>query len=378
MGKMEKALINFFAGCNQMFFSFAIVLLLTVLISTISVPFVIKLAKKLNIVDKPDARKVHSHVMPRLGGLAIYIAFLAGYMYMSTIIELPISIMVGATIIMLVGFIDDKLQIKPWQKLLGQLLAAIVVLSDGLFIKYLTIPFIDESVQVSLWIAIPISLIWIIGVTNAVNLIDGLDGLASGVSIIAASAIFVMSLIMNDVIVAFLSIALIGSTLGFLFFNFHPAKIFMGDTGSLLLGFLLSILSLISFKQVTIITLIIPILILAVPIIDTTIAIIRRKLNRQRIMDADKNHLHHRLLAVGFSHRQAVLFIYSMAFFFGASAILVYKAELVASILIFVFLLLVTELLIEAFGLINKNYKPLLNLYFKLFPNRVNKHNKNA
>ena len=223
-----------------MFFSFAIVLLLTILVSTISVPFVIRLAKKINIVDKPDARKVHSHVMPRLGGLAIYIAFLAGYMYMSTIIELPISIMVGATIIMIVGFIDDKFQIKPWQKLLGQLLAAIVVLSDGLFIKYLTIPFVDESVQVSLWIAIPISLIWIIGVTNAVNLIDGLDGLASGVSIIAASAIFVMSLIMNDVIVAFLSIALIGSTLGFLFFNFHPAKIFMGDTGSLLLGFLLS------------------------------------------------------------------------------------------------------------------------------------------
>ena len=373
-----EALINFFAGCNQMFFSFAIVLLLTIIVSAISVPFVIKLAKKLNIVDKPDARKVHSRVMPRLGGLAIYIAFLAGYLYMSTIIELPISIMVGATIIMLVGFIDDKFQIKPWQKLLGQLIAAIVVLSDGLFIKYLTIPFIDESVQVSLWIAIPISLIWIIGVTNAVNLIDGLDGLASGVSIIAASAIFVMSLIMNDVIVAFLSIALIGSTLGFLFFNFHPAKIFMGDTGSLLLGYLLSILSLISFKQVTIITLIIPILILAVPIIDTAIAIIRRKLNRQRIMDADKNHLHHRLLAVGYSHRQAVLFIYSMAFFFGASAILVYKADLVASILIFVLLLLVTELLIEAFGLISKNYKPLLNLYFKLFPNRVNKHNKNA
>ena len=170
-----------------MFFSFAIVLLLTILVSTISVPFVIRLAKKINIVDKPDARKVHSHVMPRLGGLAIYIAFLAGYMYMSTIIELPISIMVGATIIMIVGFIDDKFQIKPWQKLLGQLLAAIVVLSDGLFIKYLTIPFVDESVQVSLWIAIPISLIWIIGVTNAVNLIDGLDGLASGVSIIAAS-----------------------------------------------------------------------------------------------------------------------------------------------------------------------------------------------
>ena len=361
-----------------MFSSFLIVFILTLIVSTISVPFVIKLAQKLGVVDKPDARKVHSNVMPRLGGLAIYIAFLAGFIYISTIIELPMSIAIAATVIVIVGFIDDKFQIKPWHKLSGQLLAAIVVLSDGLFIKYLSIPFVEESVQVSLWIAIPISIIWIIGVTNAVNLIDGLDGLASGVSIIAAAAIFVMALIMNDIIVAFLSITLIGSTLGFLFFNFHPAKIFMGDTGSLLLGFLLAILSLISFKQVTIITLIIPIIILAVPIIDTSIAIIRRKLNRQRIMDADKNHLHHRLLAAGFSHRQAVLFIYSMAILFGGSAILVYKADLVASIIIFVLLLLITELLIEALELINKNYKPLLNFYSKLFPNRVNKHNKNA
>ena len=361
-----------------MFSNYVIVFLLTLLVSTIMVPFVIRFAKKIGAVDKPNNRKVHKGVMPRIGGLAIYIAFLAGFILVSTFITLPISIMIGATIIMLTGFIDDKFQIKPWQKMLGQFIATIVILSDGLFIKYLTIPFFEQSVQVSVWIAIPITILWIIGVTNSVNLIDGLDGLASGVSIIAASAIFVMALIMNDVQVAFLSITLIGATLGFLFFNFHPAKIFMGDTGSLLLGYLLAVLSMIGFKQVTIITLIIPIVILAVPIIDTAIAIIRRKLNNQRIMDPDKNHLHHRLLATGFSHRQAVLFIYSMAFFFGTSAILVYKANLLTSIIIFVLILLVIELLIEGFQLISKNYRPLINAYFKLFPSRVNKTNKNA
>ena len=342
------------------------------------VPFVIRFAKKIGAVDKPDNRKVHKNVMPRIGGLAIYIAFLVGFILVSSFIELPVSIMIGATIIMLTGFIDDKFQIKPWQKMLGQFIATVIILSDGLFIKFLTVPFFEQSVQVSLWIAIPISILWIMGVTNSVNLIDGLDGLASGVTIIAASAIFIMALIMDDVQVAFLSITLIGATLGFLFFNFHPAKIFMGDTGSLLLGYLLAVLSMIGFKQVTMITLIIPIVILAVPIIDTTIAIIRRKLNNQRIMDADKNHLHHRLLAAGFSHRQAVLFIYSIALFFGTSAILVYNANLLTSIIIFVLILLVIELLIEGFQLISKNYRPLINFYFKLFPSRVNKTNKNA
>ena len=361
-----------------MFSNYVIVFLLTLLVSTIMVPFVIRFAKRIGAVDKPDNRKVHKNVMPRIGGLAIYIAFLVGFILVSSFIELPVSIMIGATIIMLTGFIDDKFQIKPWQKMLGQFIATVIILSDGLFIKFLTVPFFEQSVQVSLWIAIPISILWIMGVTNSVNLIDGLDGLASGVTIIAASAIFIMALIMDDVQVAFLSITLIGATLGFLFFNFHPAKIFMGDTGSLLLGYLLAVLSMIGFKQVTMITLIIPIVILAVPIIDTTIAIIRRKLNNQRIMDADKNHLHHRLLAAGFSHRQAVLFIYSIALFFGTSAILVYNANLLTSIIIFVLILLVIELLIEGFQLISKNYRPLINFYFKLFPSRVNKTNKNA
>lgn len=346
---------------------FVAVFLLTLIVSVLLVPLVIKFANRIGAVDKPGGRKIHRTFMPRLGGLAIYIAFIFGFFYINTIFDLPMSILIGATIIVLIGFIDDKFQIKPWQKLLGQSVGATIILLDGLFIKFLTIPFLEQSVQVGLWIAIPISFLWIIGITNAVNLIDGLDGLAAGVSIIASVAIFIMALIMNDVRVAFLAIALIGATLGFLFFNFYPAKVFMGDSGSLLLGFLLSVFSLISFKQVTIITLLIPIVILAVPIIDTTLAIIRRTLKKQRIMEPDKNHLHHRLLAAGFTHRQAVLFIYGISLFFGAAAVLLYKADLLTSVLIFILVLLVIELLIEGLGLISKNYRPLLKLFYKLF-----------
>lgn len=361
-----------------MLLKYLLVFLLTLTISIIMVPLVIKFAKLIGAVDKPDQRKIHKGIMPRTGGLAIYIAFLIGFIFISFFTHLSISIIIGATLIVITGLIDDKYQIKPWQKLLGQFAATIIILSDGLFIKFLTVPFLEQSIQISYWIAIPLSFLWIIGVTNSVNLIDGLDGLASGVSIIAAGAIFVMSIIMNDIQVSLLSIALIGATLGFLFFNFHPAKIFMGDTGSLLLGFLLSVLSIIGFKQVTMVTLIIPMVILAIPIADTAIAIIRRKINKQRIMDADKNHLHHRLLASGFSQRQAVLFIYSLSILFGIGAIFLYKADLLGSTIIFLVLLLVLELLIEVFELINKGYKPLINCYQRIFLNKINKNNRSA
>lgn len=353
--------------------------LITFLVSTISIPFVIKFANYIGAVDKPNKRKVHRKPIPRIGGLSIYFAFVCGFIYVSFFINLSFSILLAATIVVITGFIDDKFQIKPWQKLLGQVFAATIVLTDGLAIEYITIPFIEKSISVNIWIAIIISFFWIVGVTNAVNLIDGLDGLASGVSIIAAISIFIMALIIEDTNVAFLSLALIGSALGFLIFNFHPAKIFMGDTGSLLLGFLLSVLSIIGFKQVTIITFIIPMVILAVPLTDTTIAIIRRKLQNKRIMDPDKDHLHHRLLNAGFSHRQAVLFIYSISILFGSSAILLYNASLLGAIVIFMMMLLVIELLIEVFGLIHNNYRPLINFVRKILSKRGElEHNKNA
>ncbi|MGD6831736.1 glycosyltransferase family 4 protein [Sutcliffiella halmapala] len=348
--------------------NYIIVFVVGFLVSLLLTPAVIKLAKKIGVVDKPNARKVHTVSKPRLGGLSIYGGFIFAILY-STIfvgVTLPMSIILGATIIVITGFLDDKFELSPIIKLLGQLVAALVVLLNGIQIKVITIPFISGDIQISWIVAFVVSLVWIIGITNAVNLIDGLDGLASGVSIIAFSAIFTMALIIGNTMVALLALAVMGSTLAFLFFNFHPSKIFMGDTGSLLLGYLLAVGSLIGLKQVTFVTLIIPIIILGVPITDTLIAIIRRKLNNQAIMSPDKNHLHHRLLAVGFTHRKAVLFIYGIAIYFAISAISFYKANLLGAAIIFLGLLIVIQLLIEKLSLINNNYRPLLTFIRKI------------
>ncbi|WP_223701286.1 glycosyltransferase family 4 protein [Sutcliffiella deserti] len=347
---------------------YIIVFVLGFLVSFMLTPAVIKLARKIGVVDKPNARKVHTESKPRLGGLSIYGGFIFAAFYSAIFVgvSLPWSIVIGATIIVITGFLDDKFELSPIVKLTGQLVAALVVLLNGIQIKVITIPFIAGDIQISWIVAFVVSLVWIIGITNAVNLIDGLDGLASGVSIIAFSAIFTMALIIGNTMVALLALAVMGSTLAFLYFNFHPSKIFMGDTGSLLLGYLLAVGSLIGLKQVTFVTLIIPIIILGVPITDTLIAIIRRKLNNQAIMAPDKNHLHHRLLAVGFTHRKAVLFIYAIATYFAISAISFYKANLLGSSIIFLALLIVIQLLIEKLSLINNSYRPLLTLIRKI------------
>ncbi|MFC0187333.1 glycosyltransferase family 4 protein [Fictibacillus aquaticus] len=336
-------------------------------LSIILTPYVIKLSYKIGAVDKPNKRKVHDRIVPRLGGLAIYGGIAGAFLYILSVIDLSYSILIASTVIVATGIIDDRYNIRPWQKLLGQMIATVIVLADGFSINYITIPFTDGySLEVSSWMALPISFIWIIGITNAINLIDGLDGLAAGVSAIAAFSIFTIAVSMGNIPVALISLAILGSTSGFLFFNFNPAKIFMGDTGSLLLGFLLAVLSVMGFKQVTFVTLIIPIIILAVPITDTLIAIVRRKVNKMGIMDADKNHLHHRLLASGFTHKQAVLFIYFIASVFGTAAVFLNNANLLSSMIVYCVLLLIIELLIEKLCLISQRYKPLISLYDKV------------
>jgi UDP-GlcNAc:undecaprenyl-phosphate GlcNAc-1-phosphate transferase len=345
---------------------YIVTFLIALVISLVTTPMVIKLANKLNVVDHPDSRRVHTKPTPRLGGLAIFVAFMISIFYALQFMEIPYGILVGAFIIVLTGFIDDKFQIRPWQKLFGQSLATAIVLIDGLQINSISMPFTEMIIPVSIWVALPVSFIWIIGITNAVNLIDGLDGLAGGVSAIAATSILAMALITGNVAIALMSLALIGSIIGFLFFNFNPAKIFMGDTGSMLLGFLLAVFSVITYKQVTFVTLIIPIMTLAVPIVDTLIAIVRRKLNHQPIMNADKNHLHHKLLAMGLTHRKTVLAIYGFAAIFGTSAVLFYQASLLGSALIFISLLITTELLIEKLALVHKHYRPMLSVYAKM------------
>ena len=212
------------------------------------------------------------------------------------------------------------------------------------------------------WLGIPFTIIWIVGITNAINLIDGLDGLAAGVSTIAMITLAVMAMIMGNGIVIAMAAILAAATIGFLFFNFHPAKIFMGDTGALFLGFMISVLALLGFKNVTVISFVIPVIMLGVPISDTFFAIVRRKRSGKKWSDPDKSHLHHRLLDIGFSHRQTVLLIYAMAAMFGLAAVIFSMAKVWGAILLITVILVAIEIFVEIIGLAGKNYKPLLNL----------------
>lgn len=329
--------------------------------SIILTPLVIKFAFRIGAVDHPNYRKVHASVMPRIGGMAIFGAFVIGYLLLRPSDEHAIGILVGAVIIIITGFLDDMLEITAKAKMFGQLAAAVVVVTwGGLQIDFINLPFfgpLDFG-----YLSIPITILWIVGITNAINLIDGLDGLAAGVSTIALISIAVMAMIMGEMFVVATAAILAASSLGFLFYNFHPAKIFMGDTGALFLGYMISVLALLGYKNVTMISLIIPIIILGVPISDTFFAIIRRVRMKQPISAPDKSHLHHCLLRAGFSHRQSVLIIYGLAILFGVAAVLFSQATVWGAIVLIVVMLLAIELFVEIIGLAGTNYRPLLNL----------------
>ncbi len=332
--------------------------------SILLTPLVKRLAYRLGAVDKPNYRKVHDHVMPRLGGLAIFVAFLIGVVILRPMDESMIAILIGSFVIIVTGVLDDMYEISPKAKLLGQTLAAAIVIFFGdIQIEFINLPFGGELNFG--YLSIPLTLIWIIGITNAINLIDGLDGLAAGVSTIALLTLAAMAAIMGNVFVLAIALLLAASSSGFLFYNFHPAKIFMGDTGSLFLGFMISVLALLGFKNVAFVSLVIPIIMLGVPISDTFFAIVRRLLNKQPPFSPDKSHLHHRLMSIGFTHRQTVLIIYGIAAMFGLAAIIFSMAKLWGAILLIAVLLIAIELFVEVIGLAGQNYRPLLNLVRK-------------
>jgi len=302
------------------FFVFALAFFLTLLLT----PPIIRLAFKIGAVDVPDKRKVHDKIMPRLGGLAIFLSFCAAVVFLLFYYEYNLQVvglLVGGAFILLVGIVDDIYSLPPLVKLLGQIIAALVVVAFGIRVHFLSNPF-DGYFQLGL-MSIPVTILWIVGVTNSINLIDGLDGLASGVSFIALITLTVIAVqIHQSTLIPLLSLSLAGAILGFLRYNFHPAKIFLGDSGSMLLGFTIAVLSTMGLlKSVTVYTFLIPIIILGVPIFDTSFAIVRRYSNNKPIFKPDKAHLHHRLLKRGLSHRQAVLAIYCLAIAFSLSAV---------------------------------------------------------
>ncbi|WP_210367174.1 MraY family glycosyltransferase [Bacillus sp. REN3] len=334
----------------------------TVLVAT---PFVIKLAHKINATDKPNHRKVHEKVMPRLGGLAIFLGVIAGFFAAGLYTQKITGISIGAILIVILGILDDKYELSAKVKLLGQIAAAGVVVSTGLTIEFISIPFL-EKFNLGIW-SIPVTIFWIVAITNAINLIDGLDGLAAGISSIGIATIAFMAGAAGKSLILTLALILLGSTLAFLFYNFHPAKIFMGDTGALFLGYSIGILSLLGlYKSVTLFSFIVPIIILGVPIFDTTYAIIRRVVNKQPISAPDKSHLHHRILAIGLSHRNTVLVIYALGILFSVSAVLFETSTLWGSLLIVSGLLILFQVIAELIGLVNDRHKPFIKMYRKV------------
>lgn len=310
--------------------SFIIPFITATFISAIATPLVRKLAFKIGAVDIPkDDRRVHKKTMPLIGGLAIFTAVVIAALIFLPLDRSTFSILIGGTLIVISGIIDDLRDLSPKLKLLFQILAGVILIFGGIKIDFVTNPFTNDSSLLYLkWLSIPITLFWVVGITNTLNLIDGLDGLAAGVALISSLSLMFVAGKFGYTEITILSAIVAGSCLGFLPFNFNPAKIFMGDTGALFLGFMLAAISIEGvMKSVATIAVIVPILILGVPIFDTTFAIFRRLLNGQSIMAADKGHLHHRLLNRGFSQKKTVLILYGISSVFGLFAVLIAKAN---------------------------------------------------
>lgn len=296
-------------------------------------PIVGRAAFAWGAVDLPGPRKVHQKAMPRLGGLALYLSFLVGLslvMYSNYLSQTAFGLLVGTTLIILVGVIDDIFGLSPWLKLLGQLIAAVSVLPFGIAINFLTNPLNGQLVALG-WLGVPVTLLWIVAVTNAINLIDGLDGLAGGVSCIAALTVAAVGWTQWKIFgaagqqeIIWLALLLAAILLAFLRYNFYPARIFLGDSGAMFLGYLLATISVLGLtKSVTAVSVFVPLVILGVPLTDTVFAILRRYHQHRPIFQADREHLHHLLLTMGLSHRQAVLVVYGISILLGLSAIII-------------------------------------------------------
>ncbi len=297
---------------------FAIALATTYLVT----PLVERIARRFGLVDLPDKRKVHEEPVPRLGGVAIYLGFLAALAFqvfaeayipsqagLITVDAAFIGIVAGATLIFALGVVDDLRNIRPWTKLAGQLLAGAIVLAAGVNIEFIGSPS-GGLIYLGIW-AVPLTLFWMTGFANTVNFIDGLDGLAAGICAISGATFFVFAVQTGQTAAATLSAIFIAVCIGFLKHNFHPASIIMGDSGAMFLGFMLGAIAIQGvMKSIAAIALLVPIVIMGVPIFDTAFAIVRRVKNRAPITVADRGHIHHRLLHKGFSHAQTVVVIY--------------------------------------------------------------------
>ncbi|EFR32639.1 glycosyltransferase, group 4 family [Peptoniphilus harei ACS-146-V-Sch2b] len=307
-------------------YKYIIPFLAAFILTFIQMPFTIKIAKKKGFLDVPkDERRVHKKPIPVGGGIAMVISVSILMVYFLPINKNLIMALIASLIIAISGLYDDKEGLSPKLKFLFQILAAVILIIGGMKIEFFTNPFDSHDALLILNIlSIPVTIFWVCGITNTINLIDGLDGLASGVSMICAISMFFITYKMGRYDVSLVCALVAGACLGFLPFNFNPAKIFMGDTGALYLGFMLSYISISGFlKQAAILMIFVPVLILGVPVFDTAFAMVRRKLSGKSMVEADKGHLHHRLLKMGLNQRQTVVILYSISAIFGVLANLI-------------------------------------------------------
>lgn len=310
---------------NQLVTYVVLALVVALVVSFLTTPVVKTFAYKVGAIDVPkDARRMHKVPIPRLGGLAIFIGFMVSILLFVRITPEMQSILLGAVIIVVLGVVDDIMALPAMLKFVVQIVAASIPATHGVQILAFSNPniFSDNLYWVLGWLSIPFTVIWIVAITNAVNLIDGLDGLANGVSAISATTILVIALVGGQGQVAIVLAALVGACIGFMPYNMNPAKMFMGDTGATFLGFILATMSIQGlFKYYAVISFVVPFLILGLPIFDTAFAFIRRIAHGQSPMHADRSHIHHRLIDMGLSQKQAVATLYVISAILGLSAV---------------------------------------------------------
>ncbi len=315
--------------------------------------YIKKIARHIGAMDIPNKRKVHKVPMPRLGGLGIFLTFLFGYMLFGVQSIQMNAILIGAFIIVITGVIDDISPLGAKTKLLGQTIAALIVIFyGGIILDKITIGGLHLDFGI---FAYPLTIIFILGCINIINLIDGLDGLSTGTCAIFYLTIGIIAFIKSsfgglDVSLTFI---MLGASLGFLCHNFYPAKIFSGDSGSMFQGFMISTISLLGFKTVTMTSFFIPLLLLGIPILDTLFAIIRRIIKKQPIYMPDKDHLHHQLLKLGLSHRNTVLAIYAMNILFAFASIIYAINDKKLGICIYIVIFILITLIIAKTSIIS-------------------------
>lgn len=355
---------------------YVLVLIGAFLLSLFLTPIVRSIAFRVGAVDNPNARRINRVPMPSSGGLAIFLSFLVSALILMpkvlkgipgvvSYFDYILPVVIAALIITATGYIDDIFELKPRTKMLGIIIGAVIVwaFTDFRFDSF-KIPFGGPLLEFNSVVTFFLTVFWIVSITNAMNLIDGLDGLVSGVSIISLGTMALVSyffLPQTDFYLTLTILLLIACIAGFFPYNYHPAIIYLGDTGALFIGFMIGVLSLQGLKNSTAVSVITPVIILGVPILDTTVAIIRRKLSGRPATEADKMHLHHRFLAMGFTHRGAVLVVYGIAILFSLIALLLNISSRVGGVLLIIGLAFALEVFIEGLEIWGVGRTPLFN-----------------